>query len=180
MEDRLLVLRCKRGSREAFCRIYEKYKRDLLILAIALLNDASAAEDVLHDVFLAFVRDIRKFRLTGSLKGYLVRCVINHLRDTIRQREHRKTSSLDEAANVAADTQRPVDSAILAEELQRLVDAMAQLPYEQHEVIVMRAYAGIKFKAIAKMQNESINTIQSRYRYGLNKLRSILNGEVKK
>ena len=62
--------------------------------------------------------------------------------------------------------------------VQRLVDAMAQLPYEQHEVIVMRAYAGLKFKAIAKMQNESINTIQSRYRYGLNKLRSILNGEV--
>ncbi len=38
MEDKLLVLRCKRGSREALGRIYEKYKGDLLNLGLALLN----------------------------------------------------------------------------------------------------------------------------------------------
>ena len=53
MEDKLLVLRCKRGSADALGRIYEKYKNDSLILAIALLNNTSAAEDVVHDVFLS-------------------------------------------------------------------------------------------------------------------------------
>jgi RNA polymerase sigma-70 factor (ECF subfamily) len=81
MEDKLLVLRCKRGSREALTRIYGKYKRDLLLLAMALLNDKSAAEDVLHDVFLSFAQGLDRFRLTGSLKGYLSTCVANRARN---------------------------------------------------------------------------------------------------
>lgn len=55
MEDKLLVFRSRRGSREALARIYEKYKADLLLLAMGLLNDKTAAEDVVHDVFLSFV-----------------------------------------------------------------------------------------------------------------------------
>ena len=81
MEDKLLVLRCQRGSREALTRIYEKYKADLLLLALGLLNDKAAAEDVVHDVFLSFVRNLDQFRLTGSLKGYLLTCAANHARN---------------------------------------------------------------------------------------------------
>ncbi|MHC4586338.1 MAG: RNA polymerase sigma factor, partial [Planctomycetota bacterium] len=64
MEDKQLVLKCKRGSSDALERIYQKYKADLLILAMALLNDNSAAEDVLHDVFVTFVQSLEKFQLT--------------------------------------------------------------------------------------------------------------------
>ena len=81
MEDKLLVFQCKRGSRQALTRIYEKYKADLLLLAMALLNDKAAAEDVVHDVFVSFVRNLDGFRLTGSLKGYLLTCTANHARN---------------------------------------------------------------------------------------------------
>jgi hypothetical protein len=54
IEDRLLVLRCKRGSSDALRRVYQKYKDDLLVVAMVVLNDNAAAEDVLHDVFEAF------------------------------------------------------------------------------------------------------------------------------
>ena len=57
---------------------------------------------------------------------------------------------------------------------------MRQLAYEQREAIVLRLHGGMKFKAIAKLQDVSDKTAQSRYRYGLDKLRSILNGEVEK
>ncbi len=81
MEDKLLVLQCRRGSRTALTRIYEKYKADLLLLAMSLVNDKTAAEDVVHDVFVSFVRQLDSFRLTGSLKGYLLTCVANHARN---------------------------------------------------------------------------------------------------
>jgi RNA polymerase sigma-70 factor (ECF subfamily) len=58
--------------------------------------------------------------------------------------------------------------------------AITQLPYEQREVIILHLKAGMKFREIAKLQSVSVNTIQGRYRYGLNKLRSILDGEVQK
>ena len=55
---------------------------------------------------------------------------------------------------------------------------MADLPDEQREVVLLRLTADMKFRDIAKLQQVSINTVQGRYRYGLDKLRSVLNGEV--
>lgn len=86
-EDRLLVRQFKRGGDEAFRRIYEKYSDDLLTLAANLLGDTAAAEDVVQDVFLRFVRSIEKFRLTGSLKAYLAACVVNRVRDIISKQQ---------------------------------------------------------------------------------------------
>ncbi len=72
----------------------------------------------------------------------------------------------------------PLSRAIHDEELRRLADALATLPYEQREVVVLHLKGDLTFRAIAAVQGTSINTIQSRYRYGIDKLRSLLNGEV--
>jgi DNA-directed RNA polymerase specialized sigma24 family protein len=55
---------------------------------------------------------------------------------------------------------------------------MSHLPYEQREVVVLHLQGNLKFTQIADMRSTSVNTIRSRYRYGLEKLRSELNGEV--
>jgi RNA polymerase sigma factor (sigma-70 family) len=178
MKDKLLVLKCKRGSRDALGRIYQKYKADLLILAIALLNDKSAAEDVLHDVFLSFVQSLEKFRLTGSLKGYLLTCVANRARNT-NKAKHRWSVGLDETESFGSDSDEPTNSVICNENLQKLSSAMAQLPYEQREIIMLHFQAAMTFKTIAKSLGISTNTSKSRYRYGLDKLRLILD-EVEK
>ena len=179
MEDKLLVLRCKRGSRDALARIYEKYKRDLLTLAIALLNDRSAAEDVVHDVFVGFVEAIEKFRLTGSLKGYLLTCVANRARNA-NKAKHRHSTGLDPLEPVSPDADEPPSSIVCNEELQQLSCAMAQLAYDQREAIMLHFQAAMTFRTIATQQGISVNTVKSRYRYGLDKLRSILDSESKK
>ena len=74
LEDKLLVWKFKRGDKDSFCRIYEKYRDDLLRLALSLLNETGAAEDIVHDVFVSFIHNADNFRLTGSLKGYLSTC----------------------------------------------------------------------------------------------------------
>ncbi len=83
LEDKLLVWRFNRGDYEAVRRVYEKYKCDLLALAVSLLNNTAAAEDVVHDVFMSFLQ-LKRFRLTGSLKGYLATCVANAARNVLR------------------------------------------------------------------------------------------------
>lgn len=173
MEDKLLVLRCKRGSKDALGRIYEKYKKDLLVLAMALLNDASAAEDVVHDVFLAFAQAVEKFRLTGSLKGFLLTCVANRARNAGKAK-HRHTAGLDSAEVVDSGADDPPCSIVCNEQLEQLSRAMAQLPYEQREVVMLHFQAGMTLRAIAKSLDISVNTTKSRYRYGLDKLRLIL------
>ncbi|MHC4625978.1 MAG: RNA polymerase sigma factor [Planctomycetota bacterium] len=178
MEDKLLVLRCKRGSGDALGRIYEKYKNDLLVLAIALLNDASAAEDVVHDVFLAFVRTIEKFRLTGSLKGYLLTCVANRARN-VNKTIRRHCVESNPAEPVRSGSDELERSIMCNEQLRQLRDAMAQLPYDQREAIMLHFQGAMTFKTIARSQGISVNTVKSRYRYGLGKLRLILDNEAK-
>ena len=177
LEDKLLVLKCRRGNKEAMCRLYEKYKDYLLTLAKGLLGEQAEAEDVVHDVFVAFARSVGRFQLTGSLKGYLATCVSNLARDKIRART-RRPETLDSVDPVMSDSDNPEQQAAEKEELTRLRQAMSQIPYEQREVVVLHLKGGMKFREIARLQGVSLSTTHGRYRYGLDKLRSLLNSEV--
>ena len=178
VEDRLLIWKFKLGNRDALRRIYEKYKNDLLKLAVALTNDVNTAEDVVQDVFVGFAQSAAKIQTSGNLKKYLATCVANRIRNRKRNRQRHEASGIDDSDNIISDATRPEQWAILSEELELMSNAMAQIPYEQREVIGLYMQGGMTFRQIAKVQNTSINTIQGRYRYGLNKLRSILNSEV--
>ena len=177
LEDKLLIWKFNRGNREALRSIYEKYKDDLVTLAAALLTDVASAEDAVHDVFVGFIESSRKFRLTGGLKSYLATCVANNARNRNKARRRHQNVEMGVAMSEA---NRPDAAAIFGEELRRLSLTLQQLPYEQREVLILHSYSGMKFKAIAKQRNVSINTVQGRYRYALDKLRSMLNGEVEK
>lgn len=179
IEDRLLMWKFKRGSREALRRIYEKYVAYLVTLAAALLNDVNAAEDVVHDFFVSFAQSPERLRLDGSLKGYLATCVANRARDKMRTRQ-RQAVPAGQVDSICSNAKGPELSAAYSEELQQLGDALAKLPYEQREVVVLHLQAGMRFTQIAKTQDISVNTLRSRYRYGLQKLRSLLNSEVPK
>ena len=178
-EDKVLVWKFSRGSKDAFSRIYTKYENYLLTLAANLLSDPNAAQDVLHDVFVNFIRSVDKFKLTGSLKAYLATCTANRARDYLRKKQRLKTVDLDRTEPPVSTVDDPVRLADRSEQLQKLRRALTMLPHEQREVIILRLQGRIKFAQIAQLQETSIRTVHSRYRYGLNKLRSLLNGEVK-
>ncbi len=178
MEDRLLLWKFKRGSREALRRIYEKYKNDLLKLAVALVTDVNTAEDVVQDVFVSFARSGTKIRIRGDLRKYLVACVANRVRNRKRDAQRHEAVGLAGADCLLCDSRRPEQLAIVNEELRQLSAAMAQIPYEQREVVSLYMQGDLTFRQIAQIQNASINTVQGRYRYGMAKLRSLLNGEL--
>jgi RNA polymerase sigma factor (sigma-70 family) len=81
---------------------------------------------------------------------------------------------------VVSDCKAPDQSVVCDEEFQSLYKAIAQLPYEQKETVILRIQGKMKFKEIAELQTTSIKTAMSRYNYGLKKLRSMLNSEVDK
>ena len=177
LEDKLLLWKFKHGSRESLERIYEKYETYLITVATALLNNTHAAEDVLHDFFISFVISAEKIKLKGNLKAYLATCVANLARNRIK-RKQLEPAALDDNDPIESAALRPDLLAIQKEETTILNRAMSLLPYEQREVVVLHLQGNLKFTQIAKMRGTSVNTIRSRYRYGLEKLRSELNGEV--
>jgi len=176
LEDEWLKWKLRRGSREALARVYEKYVDAMLTLAMGLLNQRATAEDVVQDVFLSFARSAKDLRARGSLRSYLATCVLNRVRDSRRQRQRRTVR--DAGLCVPTESPGPERAVVLAEETARLNQAVAELPEEQREVVLLRLKANLKFRDIAKVQQTSVNTVLGRYRYGLDRLRSLLNGEV--
>lgn len=179
LNDMHLVWRFNRGHTDALREIYEQHKHQLVTLATALLVDKSEAEDVVHDVFVGFIRSGGRFRLTGSLGGFLATCVANRARN--RNKSKRKDTPGDVAVTEppAPDSERPDLATMFGEELGFVVGALAELPYEQREVVVLRLCSGLRFRAIAQMQGVPTNTVQGRYRYGLDRLKTLLNGQLR-
>jgi len=177
IEDELLKWRFKRGSRQALARIYEKYVHALLSLAMGLLNDPDEAQDVVQDVFVSFAQGAGGFRIKGSLKAYLAQSVVNRVRDRAR-RQRSQRRRIDALAVTTGDSAHLDPSLIYSERCERLSAALAQLPYEQREAVVLKTKHEMKLRDIARLQNVSISTAGARYRYGMNKLRALLNGDM--
>jgi RNA polymerase sigma factor (sigma-70 family) len=173
LEDKWLVSRARRGDGDAWERIYLKYRYDCLALAVALLGRQDQAEDMVQAVFAALVRLGSDWHCRTNLKGYLLTAVANRVRSLKRSEARKHVPDVTEG-----ETCSPVTLAAGKEQSQRIDWAVRQLPLEQQDVVVLHCQGGLTFKAIAKNRELSIHTVRSRYRYGLERLRSLLDGEV--
>ena len=120
-----------------------------------------------------FAGNADNFKIRRNLKKYLISCVINLARDCLRK----KTTQLDcflEDLSSLATINDPVQDLINKEESIQLFQALSKLPYEQRETFVLHIQGEMKFREIANLQKVSIKTVQSRYRYGVEKLQKLL------
>jgi len=175
--DRELLRQLHQGRGEVLHYVYERYKDAMLALALALSRDRSAAEDVVHDVFVSFAGLAPTLYLRSSLRSYLLTAVANRVRSLKR----RPQGAVDVARNhddvhdVAPD---PAEEVMTAELLERAYHILGELAYEQRETIVLRLQAGLSFRKIACVQGVPLGTALSRYRYGLDRLRRSLDREA--
>ncbi|MHC4080803.1 MAG: RNA polymerase sigma factor [Planctomycetota bacterium] len=176
-EDRHLVRQLQSGDMAALRRIYMKYKDDLMTVAVCLVLDITASEDVLHDVFVTLARDAAGRDIRRNLRGYLTTCVANRARDHLRRRARRNRlhPALPEGVAEAISQDREPPAALLGGADARAVcTALGALPREQREAIALHLHGAMTFRQIARHQGVGANTAKSRYRYGLEKLKSLL------
>ncbi|UCD49182.1 MAG: sigma-70 family RNA polymerase sigma factor [Phycisphaerales bacterium] len=173
MKDARLVHRLRRGDVDALHQVYHRYKNDLLTVAMAVLCDPYAAEDCVHDVFVHFATTPSDLRANRNLRGYLMRSVANGARNWLSRERARPQPRADEQGR-CRQCDNPARRLAVAEQSAQVFEALAQLPAEQREVISLHLHGQMTFREIAEALNLSINTVQSRYRYGIEKLRALL------
>jgi RNA polymerase sigma-70 factor (ECF subfamily) len=182
-EDQRLWQSVQNGNPDALRRLYQQFKDGLLTAAMMMLHDRASAEDCLHDVFVTLAAEAQRIQIRRSLKAYLTICVVNRARDYLRKKERRNVSLEDLAVppagrdDTAAGRTDPAELLAEKEESAKLLRVLGQLPLEQREVITLHLRTDMTFKEIAAMKEISINTAQSRYRYGIDKLRKLLSEE---
>jgi RNA polymerase sigma-70 factor (ECF subfamily) len=125
---------------------------------------------VLQTVFVRIVRKRHRLAKARHLDAYVFRIARNEAYELISRRKRNKTAeSIKESWLLATDSSQ--DSNDLVEQLQL---ALARLPRSQREVIVMKIYRQKTFLEISQLLGLSLNTVASRYRYGMEKLRGLL------
>jgi len=175
-EDKHLLQLLRRGDRRALRRLYEKYRTDLYTVALSLIQDVHTAEDCLQDVFVRLAEAAAELEIRHNLRGYLISSVANRARDRLRRKLRIKSKLLDqpEGFGCSVSATDPVKVLIDREESARIFNTLTQLSYTQREVFVLHVQAGMKFREIAELQDVSIKTVLSRYRYGIERLQALL------
>ena len=148
-------------------RLYDEFAAGLYRYAVILLADAGAAEDAIQQVFAALLRNTV---VIDNEAHYLRRAVRNECYSMLRGHARRAKETLAGPLLEPAATTEGVDHA----ERMALEGAIRQLPPEQREVVHLHVFEGWTFQEVADACGESINTIASRYRYALARLRDAL------
>lgn len=178
VKDRLLIWKLRKGDEDALRRIYDRYKDDLLTIAVCLLYEIDDAVKVLHDVFVSFADNAGEFRLYGGLRSYLTTCVVNCVHKRLNSRMYKIIETRGREQEVSTGLQEAKEAGFDDEQTERLTKTLSELPIRQREVIVMHLLGRMQFSEIAKLQNISTNTVRNRYSHGLEELLSNLGGEA--
>ena len=180
--DRALVDRARRGDIGAFETLVRTHQHRAVNFARALMSDAADAEDVAQDAFLRAYRGLRSFRGTSSFKTWLYQIVTNTARTHLARRRNRgdrgggDTTAASEATREPAAPDDVERDAIARDEIDR---ALATLPAEQREAVVLRDVEGLEYAEIAAALGVPIGTVESRLFRGRARLRSALRGPAR-
>ncbi len=157
------------GDPAAYAALYARLARRLLRVATAMLTDAGEAEDAVHDLFVALARGRERLRYVEDIDAYVFASLRHAIAARIerRQLERQHWERLASMAMSASDSPQPTDEGELSA-------ALAALPPEQREIVVMKIDGGLTFAQIAQVLRIRPNTAASRYRYALEKLRKFL------
>jgi RNA polymerase sigma-70 factor, ECF subfamily len=146
--------------------LYQQHGPALLAYANSLLPDRGMAEDVLHQVFLGL---LGKSELPEEARPYLFRAVRNRALNA--RRNSTRVTPLD-------DRQWLVKPQGMMEAGLEVEQALRELPPEQREVVIMRIWGEMTLAEVARVLDVPANTVASRYRYALEKLRTALKENI--
>lgn len=142
-------------------------------LAVLILEDPAAADDVLQEAFARLSARAAALSDTGSLDGYLWRTV-RHLALDLKERALAGQRALAQRARVELWKRTGEGGGPGGPELEELAAAMSELPLEQREVVLLRVWEGLSFPEVAARVGVPEGTVHSRFRYALTRLRARL------
>jgi RNA polymerase sigma-70 factor (ECF subfamily) len=178
--DAELLRAVARGDEAAFARVYDRYAPTLLGLMLRILRSRPEAEDVLQEVFLQVWQQARSFDpARGRAFTWLATLARSRAIDRLRA-----VGSRDRAAQRSAEDGQPYaaaaatgwadEEAIRSERAEAVRAALAELPEEQRQVLVLAYLDGMSQSEIAAAKNQPLGTVKTRTRTGLKKLSDAL------
>ena len=183
--DESLMLAYRSGEVRAFEQLVTRHRKSVYNFLLRYVRDRAAAEDLMQETFLRVIKSAAHYQPQAKFTTWVFTIARNLCIDAARREKHRRVASLDAPTGsdgdgaplveLLSDGAAGVDRNAIGRQLQeRMVAAVAALPEEQREIFLLREVADLQFNEIAGVVGVSENTVKSRMRYALEKLREYL------
>ena len=175
--DGALLARCAAGDSAALGTLYDHYGRQAFALAYRIVGSPEGAEEVVQESFLAVWRRADQYAPTrGPVRGWLLTIVRNRAFDQLRARQARPqpAASLDDVAPLLAGSHDTEALALAGIEATAVRAAVRDLTPLQRQTVELAYLAGLAYPEVAAQMGTSPNTVKSRLRLALTRLRLVL------
>lgn len=180
LTDHQLIDAYLQGNERAFEELTNRHQQKIYTSIYLFVKDQALAEDIFQEVFIKIIDTLRKgkYNHEGKFLQWAMRISYNMCVDYFRRNKRRPQISPTESFDIFDVLQNPdynAEQTIIRDQthgrIRQLVD---MLPQEQREVVILRHYADMSFKEIAKLTDVSINTALGRMRYALINIRKMI------
>ena len=171
MEDYILIKKIINGDITAFDRLVRKYYKNVYIYCYKRFGKKEIAEDLTQEIFLKIIKTIYKYQKNGKFSNFIFTITINTCNDYYRKNK----IQMDELDINLKDEQIDIEENLIKKsEKVYLLKMINTLPEIQRDAIILHYYNDIKIKQIAEIKNVPINTIKSRIKQGIDKLKKYI------
>ncbi len=177
LKDDTLLEGVQKGDSAAMSVLYDRYARLVFSLALHILKDREAAEEVVQEVFVKVWRRAGDYSADkGKLSAWIGGIAHHHAIDELRRRRVRPSANEEEdaAAEVVDTGPVPFERAVQSIEHQQICEALKCIPPEQRRPIELAYFEGLTQQEIAEELHEPLGTIKTRIRLGMQKLKTLL------
>lgn len=175
--DATLMLAYAAGDMEAFSQLYARHRTPLYRFLLRQLRNEALADELFQDIWQRVVTHRADWKPDAPFTGWLYRIAHNRLNDHWRAQKHRPPAPGDAEERVARITDQDTPERALSEfeERRRLQLALAELPDDQRTVLLLRLEQELSLEEIGEATGVGRETVKSRLRYAMDKLRARLN-----
>ena len=173
LTDEELMLAYGAGEASAFETLYSRHRGPLFRFMLHQVRDHGTAEELYQDVWQRVITARARYQPDAQFSTWLFQIAHNRLTDHWRALQHRPPAPADaeERTSRAADPETPERQLSAFEERRRLQLALEQLPADQREVVLLRLEQELSLEQISQITGVGRETVKSRLRYAIDKLR---------
>jgi RNA polymerase sigma-70 factor (ECF subfamily) len=168
VDDRDLVLRARRGEVDAYNVLVSRWERRVFNYLLRIVNDRQDSEDLSQEVFLKAYLSLKKLDEPSRFAPWLFRIAHNEAFSLMRRRRPEAEAEPEATGQLTVSRMYPQELSLA------VAAAMARLPAEQREAVLLKVYQGFKFEEMAEILECPVSTVKSRLYTALDRLKDVL------
>ena len=174
LTDEELVQRVRKGDEQAMNLLVDRHHGVVFRTCAAILSDEDLAADASQNSFLKAFRAIERFRGEAVFRTWLLAIAGNEARGLLRKVKRRREDRLEDLDVLPAVGNDPSVEVTLRSEVERVREALADLPEKQRLSVTLRIFEGLSFREIGDSIDSTEGAARVNYHHGIQRLRELL------